>query len=199
MLIHLTIFLTTYHVKGTEPSIVGWLILNSYPERICVLLRGIRHVPLINSPARWRRWPGKSAKGGPSGCTGEHQGSMQFGWCLSMDGEWQGMKSKVGGLWDTFFALLLSSFLAPGSIGSLTILTCVLLPSLCAKQTFLQMKISYLLEVKHKEDRRASSQNSQGDGYTGEFSGQCAVVRLRQPGKLSKIRQAFCLFLTVYL
>ena len=45
-------------------------------------------------------------------------------------------------------------------------------PFSCAKQTFLQTKILYVLAVKRKEDRRTTSQKSQGVGHTGEFWGQ---------------------------
>lgn len=52
---------------------MGRLILNSYPERMCIA-QGDKTCTLINSPARWRKWPSKSAKAGHSGCTGEHSG-----------------------------------------------------------------------------------------------------------------------------
>lgn len=47
------------------------------------------------------------------------------------------------------FYFLPSSLLeSTGGEGTLNILICVLFPSLCAKQTFLQTKISHLLAVK---------------------------------------------------
>lgn len=63
-LIHSTIFLTTCHVKGTEPGTVGQLTFNSLSSKKPCNIREDKMCTLTNSPARWRKWPSKSAEAG---------------------------------------------------------------------------------------------------------------------------------------
>lgn len=165
-------FIQQFSRPPTMSGIVGWLINLTHILKECVLLRRIRHVPLINSPARWRKWSSKSAKPGTQAVLGSTKGSIQFGWYLSSE------RRQSLNVWRAVRHLPCSpTFFLPHSRRHLgcrvtDYLNLGLSPSLRAKQTFLQIKISYLLAVKHKESRRATSQNSQGAGCTGEFQGQ---------------------------
>ena len=78
-------------------------------QNLCIVRR-LRHVFLVNSPTRGRKWPSKSTKAGPSACAGQNWGSNAVWLVPEFREERDENKISVWGLWDTFFALLFSSF-----------------------------------------------------------------------------------------